>query len=978
MSNRVHAAQERYEYDQIGRLIRMIDGSNQVTDYAYDAAGNLTAAQNLGSSALLAPSISNISPLMVRQGQVTRLTLTGQRLAIGNLQTANPNIDFSNIQQTASQIQVDVYVAPNAMLGSQVLIFSNLAGSANISMTVGPVLPIVRIDPSPLAFPPDNVARNITVQLSNADVVPHTIGITSSNLSKLTIGSASASFAPGQTSLQISVAPKVAGFANITLTSATLQPQVVPVFVTTDFRGVSTSYAPPVGLLVGNVTPAVPAITSLGTVFAPSVGLSVGSVLTNILPRSIELGASQQLVVRGLSIPAAVQITVLPSDGITLGVAAVSQDGLSISTSITVDAQAQKIPRKVVVKTQNGLVIPFTDTAQEQLYIGSGQPEIWSVEPMYAKAGTSLTLKVRGKNLENGLVSITPSTHLSIDAQPSVDATGGEMTLGLQIDPLAANGLRTVQVTTLSGQTTAQANLSNSLTLVRQIQQVIPSIMAPAVGIVVGTPITPTPTSTTTFANALPVGIAVGNLVQSVNPKALVRGTVVNVVIAGAGFQSVQNIQIKPSLGLTLGTASTNIDGTQITIPVTVDAGADKSIRRLILTTANGPMLFAQAQGDQLLVSDPIPEIFGVSPQVIKAGEVSTLRMNGRYLGGATGLRFDPATDMTLLAPPTANADGTVLTANVLMAARATSGARTVIVEAGVGESSDTRVLGNTIFVARQVGATYDSIMAQPVGVTVQSDVIPVTTERLTIAPLVGVLVPAATVTSTNNVFVASQNVLVSVGPVITATSPAKPDGVLQGDSVNLVFSGQSLDQVTTVRIFDPSSSNTGATGSTPATSLTVGALTVNLDGTSLTAPVTVSNTAQIGAYRVALDIGSGVTAKRVPAVPQVDLSLAVGALPTINSISPIVMEQGKSYSLLIRGSQLQTVFEAWLDSASGVDFVSAPVWSTDTYGELITVSVTVKSDASMGSRVIRLRVPGGASSANPLPTNTITIFAPQ
>jgi hypothetical protein len=71
-------------------------------------------------------------------------------------------------------------------------------------------------------------------------------------------------------------------------------------------------------------------------------------------------------------------------------------------------------------------------------------------------------------------------------------------------------------------------------------------------------------------------------------------------------------------------------------------------------------------------------------------------------------------------------------------------------------------------------------------------------------------------------------------------------------------------------------------------------------------------------------------------------------------------------------------VFEAWVDAANGVEFISAPVWSTDAYGELITVSVQVKSDASLGSRVVRMRVPGGSSTATPLPANTITIFPVQ
>lgn len=971
-----HGAQERYEYDPIGRLTRFVDASNRVTAYTYDAAGNLTTVSDGGAASSLAPTISNVTPAMIRRGQTVTMTMTGQSLNAGSLLSSHPSIDLSNLRQTATQIQVSVTVGLDVPLGAQSLAFSNIVGTANANFTVGPVLPTLRFEASPLAFPPDSVARNVTLLLTQPDVVPHTVTISSSNVSKLAVNTTTVTFAAGQISQQINLTPKVAGFANINLSSATLAGQIVPVFLTTDFRGVNTSYAPRVGVLVGEATPPVTANTGSGTIFARSIGLSVGTVLTDLSPRAVTLGTTQQLNVRGLAIPTGSQVSFVPSNGLTTGSATVAADGSSISLDVAVDALASKLPRQVVVKDPSGKVLPFAEVSRGQLIISTGLPEIWSVEPMYATAGSSIMLKVRGKNLQGGTVSITPATHLTIDSQPVVDEQGGTMTLGLQIAPLAAAGLRTVQVTTPSGLTTATANLSNSLTLVRQIQQVIPSIMAPAVGVLVGAQTTPSENTVSRLTNAQAVGLVVGTHIQTVTPRALIRATTVNLVVNGAGLGAVQSVAISPATGLTIGSFSANADGSQLTIPVTIDALAEKSIRRLTVKTAAGAIPFAQANGDQLLVSDPIPEVAGVAPQVIQAGTIAALRINGRYLGAATSLRFEPATDITLLAPPTANADGTVLTANVQIAAQAISGARTVIVQAGAGESSSIRSLGNSVFVARQVGATYDSIMARAVGVLVQSNEPPATVQRLTISPLVGVFVPTTPVVNTNNVFVASPSVVVTVGTVVTAISPAKPEGILQGDTFNIVFSGQALDTVTAVKAFDPASTN--ANSSTPATAITIGALSVNAEGTRLTVPVTVAATAATGGYRLALDVGTGASAKRVPALSAVDMSLAVGATPSVNSMTPIVMEQGKYYNLTVRGTQMQTVFEAWVDAANGVEFISTPVWSSDTFGELITVTVRVKSDASLGSRVVRLRVPGGSSTATPLPTNTITIFPVQ
>jgi len=971
-----HAAQERYEYDPIGRLTRFVDGSNRVTSYTYDAAGNLTTVSDGGVASSLAPIISNVTPALIRRGQTVTMVITGQSLNAGTLLSSHPSIDLSNLRQTAAQIQVTLTVGLETPLGPQSLAFGNIAGTVNANFTVGPVLPTVRFEASPLAFPPDSVARNVTLLLTQPDVVPHTVAISTSNASKLAINTTTVTFAAGQISQQVNLTPKTAGFVNINLSSTTLAAQIVPVFLTTDFRGVSTSYAPRVGVLVGEATQPVTANSGSGAIFARSIGLSVGTVLTDLLPRAVTVGTTQQLTIQGSAIPSGSQVSFVPSNGLTAGSPTVAADGTSLSLDVTVDALASKLPRQGVVRDSSGKVLPFAEVSRGHLIISSGAPEIWSVEPMYATAGTSITLKVRGKNLQGGTVSITPATHLTVDSQPVVDELGGEMTLGLQIAPLAAAGLRTVQVTTPSGLTTATANLSNSLTLVRQIQQVIPSIMAPAVGVLVGTQTTPSENTVSRLTNAPAVGLVVGTHIQNVTPRALIRATTVNMVVNGAGMGAVQTVTISPVTGLTIGTVSANADGTQLTIPVTIDALAEKSIRRLTVTTALGAIPFAQANGDQLLVSDPIPEVAGVAPQVIQAGTIATLRINGRYLGAATSLRFEPANDITLLAPPTANADGTVLIANVQIAAQAVSGTRTVIVQAGAGESSSTNSLSNSVFVARQIGSTYDSIMARTVGVVVQSNEPPATVQRLTISPLVGIFVPTTPVVNTNNVFVASQSVVVTVGTIVTAISPAKPEGVLQGSTVNIVFNGQGLNTVTAVKAFDPAGTSTN--GSTPATAISFGALSVNADGTRLTVPVSVSAAAVTGGYRLALDSGAGVNAQRVPSLSTVDMSIAVGAVPSVNSMSPIVMEQGKSYSLVIRGSQLLTVFEAWVDAANGVEFVSAPVWSTDAYGELITVSVQVKSDAALGSRVVRLRVPGGASEAAPLPTNTITMFPVQ
>src|SRR3954470_13160742 len=54
------AAQERYDYDALGRLIRVIDEQGRVTQYVYDAAGNILQVITGGTAQ--APTVTSIAP----------------------------------------------------------------------------------------------------------------------------------------------------------------------------------------------------------------------------------------------------------------------------------------------------------------------------------------------------------------------------------------------------------------------------------------------------------------------------------------------------------------------------------------------------------------------------------------------------------------------------------------------------------------------------------------------------------------------------------------------------------------------------------------------------------------------------------------------------------------------------------------------------------------------------------------------------
>jgi len=272
--------------------------------------------------------------------------------------------------------------------------------------------------------------------------------------------------------------------------------------------------------------------------------------------------------------------------------------------------------------------------------------------------------------------------------------------------------------------------------------------------------------------------------------------------------------------------------------------------------------------------------------------------------------------------------------------------------------------------VAQKVGPTYSSIVAANVGVTVGASVPTQATDTIGVhAALVGVVFGSTPAENTRTDNVYANNVGVVVGVSATGISPRSPDGYLKGSSGSLAISGFELDQITSVTI-------TGTSG------VSLGSLSVDATGTQLTVPVTVAPTAASTSYGIRLSTGSGTATLRVTAAEPAAMLFNVGALPTaIDSVSPIVLEQGKSYTFTVRGSNLRDVIELLAEPNAGTTFgvgMTAPQWSTDSFGEKLTVPLLIDGNAAIGSRVVRFRVPGGITSPDATPSNTITIVAPQ
>jgi hypothetical protein len=460
-----------------------------------------------------------------------------------------------------------------------------------------------------------------------------------------------------------------------------------------------------------------------------------------------------------------------------------------------------------------------------------------------------------------------------------------------------------------------------------------------------------------------PVGVLVGAAVEQVTPTVGVVGSTVQVSVRGVGLQAVSAVAISPAAGVQLGASSVNAEGTELRFGVTVDASAALGPRQLRLGTGSNavPLTFVRPQDGSFLVSAPVPELDSVEPQVIVPSSASTkITLRGRNLRNVSAVRVVPAQGITVQGGLESSADGTLLGLNVVVGAAATAGLRTVVVTTAAGDSSTTPAPGNTLRVAKQLGSTYAGVTSSAVGVLVGSSSLPdQRIEGLLASHVVGVVVRQTSVAKTLDRTVLGSSVGVVVGSV---AQTMQPSGWLQGASGTINISGLGLGSVASVQVL-------------PSTGILLGTPVANAAGTALSLSIAVAPDAPMVARQLRLR-----TAADNP-VDFADLSVAIfgiGVVPSITSVGPIVIEQGKGAQILVRGSRLKGVESAVLWPSTGVRSAGTPVWSQDALGELLTVPLFVEPNAPLGVRALRLQVPGGLTPAQPSVANSITVVGPQ
>jgi YD repeat-containing protein len=947
----VEAAVERYDYDALGRLVRSVDSDLQVTEYEYDAVGNILSVRRPGLAQ--PPQVTTVTPPSIRRLDRSRFTVRGENLSGTSVISPSRDLGFSALEVAAGEISFDLAPSQLSSLGPQTFVVQGAAGSAEFAIRIDPVLPTMSISPGPIAVPPDGTARNFVVTLSSPDSIEHRIVLASANPTIASVTPAEVVVPAGETRVAIQITGRQAGLTSIAMTSSALRSVSVPVFVTAEFSGLTTSYASQLGVVRSDS--AEPPAQSL-TQASSSLGVVIGGYVDGIQPDALVVGSeAATLTVTGAGLSGVTAVAVVPSSGVDVLSFDAAADGSSVAVVLDVAVDAPQILRRLVLTGPAGPYRAATPAA-DRFLVSADLPELQSVSPLFALPGTpNLALTIRGRNLQRAsAVSLVPGNGIVVGTSPDVNADGTLMTVQIAVSPFAPVGDHVVVIQSPAGSSSSQPTAFNTIRVVEELVSTKTPIVAPLVGLFVEGSEPAQGPAYQLASTAL--GVSRGAIVTTTTPNVAVVGSTTQLTLKGLSLDNVSQISIEPATGLEYGDFDISGDGRELSLTLQVAGDAPLGPRSLRVMKGDVRVMFADPLQATLNIVLPQPELQSVTPIMLEQGASAVaVSLRGRNLAGATSVTLVPAAGI-IAAPPVVNAAGTEATLNLSIAPDAPLGPRTILISTPAGTSDAAPVAANTVEVVARITGTVTPILARSLGI-VREDLPgepPVALVPLMAANLgIEVLQASSEPPSYPGTFL-SDALGISVGSVVTRVqAPA----LLAGTTVSLRLEGvalQGFDGVVAV----------------PAQGLSFGQPVVAEDGRSAELTMTIAADASAGLRALLINRGT----QKIPVQPAASAHIRIArTAPAIVSISPILGYQGDTLKLVVRGTGLQEASAVLIEPGVGLSIDSHPV--VNALGTELTLDLHVQPDAPIGSRVVRVLTPGGSTTSAPIPANTFTVY---
>jgi hypothetical protein len=957
-------------------------GSEHFIEIEYDDVGRVKVLQT--AVELAPPVVVAISPEVIRRGPPVSVIVTGTGLRGAGIEPSHPDIRVSAVTANAERVSMQLQASDAVPLGEHWLRFTTPLGSAEIGFTLRPKLPVVAVSPDPITLEPGE-SRPVRVTTDSPDVIDHVLTLITDPFRIVTASPNSLLLPIGSTEAgEVMLHAQELGNAVLRVDSDEIRELRVPVFVTPRYQpppGGASFWAPLLGVVVGEppqpprlieygpfaaavigVTmpgTSVPDMPGFGPFAAPLLGVSRGAVARDVRPNRVMRGGGELRVeVTGYGLDAVTTVSLQPADDVTLELREVDADGRRLQLAIEAGEQAALGDRLLRLTRADGSHIPFGSADGGLLRVVDLLPEIDSVSPqLLVRGSSSTTLTLRGRRFAGATaVRLSPADGIVVGGAPSVSADGSTLTVAVAVDPAAPLGARVVTVVTGAGESLDAAEPANTVHVVAGLAPDVGPVAAPLLGVVV--PVHSAPTTSLSLTSSL-IGVTRGAAFSAVRPTAAAVGDSLSLQIDGSGLAAATAVRFEPADGLDVGAPTASGDGTRLSVPLNVSADAVRGLRRVRVLTAAGEIQPTTSAVALFRITEPVPVIESVAPILLVPGDApQTLTLRGRNLSDVDVVRVLPEAGVQF-SPPTISDGGTRLSATVAVAADAAPGARMVIVATPTAQSDDTPAPANTVWLVDAVGATVSPVVAPLLGVRLGDPAAAPAEPVLLAAPLLGVLVQHESAPPARDVLLAAPRLGIALGPVVTLASPRY---LAAGQPALLRIEGHALDALATIAL-DPADGITAE-----------GELEVAADGRSATLPLQVSAEAAHTNRRIV-----ALTADGTPlpfALPTQSIVQVVGNEPRIDSISPIQVLPGQTFTLTIRGGNLFGVSSVTATPASGLVFAVNPTSSAD--GSMVTVGVTVDANAPAGPRVIQVIASNGVTTTESTPANTLTVVTGQ
>lgn len=860
--------------------------SNAIVVPAGDIAGNVTwgvrGIPYLVSSGIVSvgitPKILSVLPRNLQRGETQTITVTGSRLS----GLTQPGFDLSGLSAqmlagtTDNQAQMLITAASNAALGTAALTATADAGE--------------------LRFP--NAFSVVAVQPRLTSVTPSTLS-TKQGDAVITLN--------GQNFTHDAVAYLDADALVTTNISATEMSAIVPNQLTDVVKSIELHTPNPAGgaAFVSNalsltiITP--PPVVSGITPGALRRGETVAFQIAGTGLNAVSIAAANA----SLSISDPVLTPTLATFKLTAAADAplgaqrltLTNSAGSASATLTVNPAlptASVVPTPIAVppdgsSRQFGIQLSFADTVSHTFTVTAADPSVVKVSTASLTIAAGQVQAIGSiSGLKTGVTSLT-----------LVSPTLGTLSLPVYVtaDFLGLN-----------------------------------TGFSPLLGVVLTPPTVVQPQSGSAMAKNL--GVVYGNVVQNVSPKnfATDSGTS-TLTLTGSGLEGAISLALKPADGVTVGSVTVAADGKTVSVPLTVATDAPVSTRQVILSSATGPYPVARPDADRIQITLPHPEIWSIDPLFGTPGTPNlSVIIRGKNLQAVQSLTSTPADGITFGSSPTANADGSQLTAVMNIAPSAALGSRVITVNAQGSSSGTTPSAANTFTIINTPTSTITPVASPMLGVVKLDDTPPPSQTLGLVSPSLGV---------------AYGSVAKSISPSARAI----------GESFTLTVQGAALQGVTAVSF-------------APATGITVGTATITEDGQSLTVPVSIAADALQTVRTVKLMAGAAPIAFFRPANAAFTVTAQV---PVIESTDPLSLQLGAApVTMTLRGKNFQNAQSVRFVPADGMTVANPP--TVDASSTQLTINVSASSAAAAGKRAVIVTTPGGESSSELSVANTVTL----